>query len=177
MPEFVIRDAVMGDFDRWRSTYAEVASERRWIGGEEAPPIEAMKPRFESDVEDPDRLMVVADTEADGVVGGLFAAFERRGVAHIGMQMLEPWRGKGVGSALMDRCLAWCGEKNAHKVTLEVWPHNGRAIALYRKFGFEAEGRLKRHYRRQNGELWDAVSMALVLDTTAPGSPYPDELS
>jgi ribosomal protein S18 acetylase RimI-like enzyme len=59
-------------------------------------------------------------------------------------------------------------------VALQVWPHNERAIALYRKFGFQVEGRLVRHYRRRNGELWDAIPMALVLDTTSPGSPFAD---
>jgi RimJ/RimL family protein N-acetyltransferase len=44
-----------------------------------------------------------------------------------------------------------------------VWPHNDRAIALYEKLGFVEEGRLRRHYRRRNGELWDAVVMGLVL--------------
>jgi hypothetical protein len=36
------------------------------------------------------------------------------------------------------------------------------------------EGRLRRHYRRRNGELWDAVVMGLVFDTTTPGSPHGD---
>ncbi|MEP9394480.1 MULTISPECIES: GNAT family N-acetyltransferase [Gordonia] len=46
------------------------------------------------------------------------------------------------------------------------------AIALYEKFGCVAEGRLYRHYRRRSGELWDAIVMGLILDTTSPGSPY-----
>ena len=37
------------------------------------------------------------------------------------------------------------------------------ALALYRKFGFEQEGYLRSHYRRANGELWDAVVMGLLL--------------
>jgi hypothetical protein len=36
------------------------------------------------------------------------------------------------------------------------------------------EGRLRRHFRRANGELWDVVTMGLVLDTQSPGSSYPD---
>lgn len=56
---------------------------------------------------------------------------------------------------------------------LQVWPHNAAAIALYRSRGFTVEGRLG-HHRRANGQLWDAVTMGLVLDTHSPGSPYPD---
>jgi RimJ/RimL family protein N-acetyltransferase len=50
-----------------------------------------------------------------------------------------------------------------HKLTLGVFPHNERAIALYRKSGFVEEGRHVKHIRRSNGELWDLVDMGLLL--------------
>jgi RimJ/RimL family protein N-acetyltransferase len=53
-----------------------------------------------------------------------------------------------------------------------VWPHNGAALRLYERTGFVVEGRLRRHWRRRNGELWDALLMGLVLDTSSPGSRY-----
>jgi RimJ/RimL family protein N-acetyltransferase len=56
-------------------------------------------------------------------------------------------------------------------MTLEVWPHNARARRLYQSAGFAEEGHLKRHYRRRNGALWDAVVMALILDNDSPGRP------
>jgi putative acetyltransferase len=56
-----------------------------------------------------------------------------------------------------------------------VWPHNHPARQLYERFGFVEEGRLRRHYRRQNGELWDAIVMGLVLDDSSPGSRFTDE--
>ncbi len=31
-----------------------------------------------------------------------------------------------------------------------------------------------RHYRRANGELWDALVMGLVLDEVSDGSPHGD---
>ena len=67
------------------------------------------------------------------------------------------------------RASRWCQTSRVHKLTLHVFPHNEAAIALYRKHGFVEEGRLVRHYRRANGELWDAIAMALVLDATSPG--------
>jgi RimJ/RimL family protein N-acetyltransferase len=51
-----------------------------------------------------------------------------------------------------------------HKLSLEVFPSNEAAIALYRKFGFVEEGRLRSHYRRQSGELWDVLVMGLLLE-------------
>jgi RimJ/RimL family protein N-acetyltransferase len=44
-----------------------------------------------------------------------------------------------------------------------VFVHNTAAIALYRKFGFVEEGRRVKHFRRANGELWDAFEMGLLL--------------
>jgi RimJ/RimL family protein N-acetyltransferase len=70
----------------------------------------------------------------------------------------------------MAAAVTWAEEAGAHKVTLQVWPHNEAARALYRKVGFVEEGLLRRHYRRRNGELWDAITMGLVLDNTSPGA-------
>jgi RimJ/RimL family protein N-acetyltransferase len=50
-----------------------------------------------------------------------------------------------------------------HKIALQVWPHNEAALALYRSSGFEQEGYLRQHYRRKNGELWDAVVMGRLV--------------
>ena len=83
-------------------------------------------------------------------------------------------RGRRVGRALLDACLAWSNDVGAHKVSLEVWPHNDAAIRLYRSAGFEIEGRKRRHYRRSNGELWDTLLMGKVLDTESPSSAFPD---
>lgn len=54
--------------------------------------------------------------------------------------------------------------RRLQKLKLDVFPHNEAAIALYRKFGFAEEGRREKHYRRANGELWDALVMGLPLD-------------
>jgi RimJ/RimL family protein N-acetyltransferase len=44
-----------------------------------------------------------------------------------------------------------------------VFPHNERAIALYRKFGFVEEGRRVKQIRRASGEIWDSIMMGLQL--------------
>jgi len=107
--------------------------------------------------------MLVA--EDDGrIVGELGIEVARYGVAEFGMMVSADGRGRGVGSALLSGAIEWARGAGAHKVALQVWPHNEAAIALYRKFGFEQEGLLRRHYRRRNGELWDAVVMGLALD-------------
>lgn len=45
--------------------------------------------------------------------------------------------GKGVGSALMQRCIAIARQKNARVIWLGVWAKNQRAISFYTKWGFD----------------------------------------
>jgi ribosomal protein S18 acetylase RimI-like enzyme len=48
--------------------------------------------------------------------------------------------GKGVGKALMQRCLEIAREKGKEWVWLGVWEHNNLAIGFYSKWGFERFG-------------------------------------
>lgn len=59
--------------------------------------------------------------------------------------------------------LARPADSDLHKVDLEVWPDNGRAISLYERYGFEIEGTRRDHYRRQDGSLRSSVIMAKLL--------------
>ena len=45
--------------------------------------------------------------------------------------------GKGVGKALMVKCIEIAKEKNKQIIWLGVWEHNNTAISFYKKFGFE----------------------------------------
>ncbi|WP_205511173.1 GNAT family N-acetyltransferase [Longitalea arenae] len=45
--------------------------------------------------------------------------------------------GKGVGSALMHRCIDVAKQKQVPVIWLGVWEHNQKAIAFYTKWGFE----------------------------------------
>jgi putative acetyltransferase len=49
-----------------------------------------------------------------------------------------------------------------HKVELEVWTDNARAIALYAGTGFHVEGVRREHYRRRDGSLRSTLLMALL---------------
>jgi ribosomal protein S18 acetylase RimI-like enzyme len=53
----------------------------------------------------------------------------------------EQWAiGKGVGHALMQRCLEIAREKAKTTIWLGVWEHNPRGIAFYTRWGFEKFG-------------------------------------
>jgi RimJ/RimL family protein N-acetyltransferase len=163
MPSCTVRPAVEADVDTIVEDTWAVAEEGRWIGTE-VPFDRAERRRMTlAGLADPaHQCWFVA--EVDGrVVGSSSLRLAPYGVASLGMLVVDGYRGKGVGSALLARCVAWAREAGAHKVSLEVWPDNDAALALYRQHGFETEGRLRRHYRRRNGELRDALVMGLLL--------------
>lgn len=53
---------------------------------------------------------------------------------------LQEFIGKGIGKALMLRCLEFAGENEHDTLWLGVWENNDLAISFYRKFGFEKCG-------------------------------------
>lgn len=103
--------------------------------------------------------------EADGdVVGYALVRAGVPGVLSLAMAIVATERGRGGGRALVDAALEHARDVGAHKLTLEVWPDNGRAIALYVAAGFVVEGLRDRHYRRRDGSLRSALIMARRLD-------------
>lgn len=167
-----IRIAEPGHLAGYIELYSSVASEGMWIGGEAPVERDLLADRANEALTDPDMAQYVA-VDAETVVGAIDLRLQR-GVVGLGMMIASDRRGQGTGQRLLDAGIMWAQSVEAHKMALEVWPHNGRAIALYERSGFEVEGRVRRHHRRRSGELWDAIVMGLVLDTNAPGSPHLD---
>ncbi|MFZ5480973.1 MAG: GNAT family N-acetyltransferase [Myxococcota bacterium] len=85
-----------------------------------------------------------------------------RHVARVEMMVDDRHRGIGVGTALMRAVVAWAHQSSVvRKLSLNVFAHNTRAIALYRKFGFEEEGRREREYVFADGSFRADVLMAV----------------
>jgi RimJ/RimL family protein N-acetyltransferase len=166
---YVVRPARHGDVLPLLDLLEAVAAEGRWIGTEAPVDREARHRQISETVEGSDRAARFVAASGGVVVGNLWIDLRPYNVADLGMLVAAQWRRRGVGSALMEAGIAWAGAAGAHKVVLQVWPHNHGALALYTKFGFVQEGLLRRHYPRRNGELWDAVMMGLVLDSHSPG--------
>jgi putative acetyltransferase len=53
------------------------------------------------------------------------------------MYLLPEARGKGIGAALLNKCLEIAKQKGFNKVYLESLPELSRAITVYEKFGFK----------------------------------------
>jgi RimJ/RimL family protein N-acetyltransferase len=162
-PAVLVREATLADVDAVVALLVEVAGEGRWIATEAPVDVERRRRRMVEDVEGADAIILVAEAGGEPV-GELGLRLARYGVAELGMAVAAGWRGRGVGGALLAEGIERARKAGAHKLALQVWPHNSAAIALYERFGFQREGYLHRHYRRRSGELWDAIIMGLRLD-------------
>ena len=79
--------------------------------------------------------------------------------AHIATLAVHPeFRGKGIGSQLLEAALIEARNKGAREALLEVRASNHIAQALYKDYGFEVVHRRPRYYRDNNE---DALLMNL----------------
>jgi RimJ/RimL family protein N-acetyltransferase len=136
--------------------FAAVAEERTGIGTEPPVDIEARAASWTLD----GTIVAVAAGE---VIGSIHVGTSGHGFGEIGMAIAREWRGRGVGSALMERAIEWAREEGLHKLSLGVFAHNAAGLALYRKYGFVEDGHRVKQYRRSSGELWDSIEMGLLL--------------
>jgi RimJ/RimL family protein N-acetyltransferase len=165
--EVKIRAETEGDVEAIMGILEIVGAEGRWLGIEVPFDRQARAEATRRDLSEPSTFAGFVAEDAGRVVGYIDLRIAPYGVASVGMAILDGFRGMGIGTRLVDRGIEWAKGAGAHKVALEVWTHNDRAIGLYKKVGFVEEGRLRRHYRRRSGELWDALVMGLLLDGRA----------
>jgi RimJ/RimL family protein N-acetyltransferase len=156
--QFTVRPASAADARAMAELFAAVAEERAWIATEPPVDVEARTTQFTSTITE--SIVAVADGQ---IIGMIHTAVGRHGFGEFGMLVDRDWRGRGVGSALLQETIDWAREQGLHKLCLEVFAHNTAAVALYFKCGFVEEGRRVKQYRRANGELWDSIIMGLPL--------------
>jgi RimJ/RimL family protein N-acetyltransferase len=156
--QFTVRPASAADARAMAELFAAVAEERTGIATEPPVDVEERTVQFAAT----SASSIVA--EADGqIVGMIHTDVSRHGFGEFGMLVERGWRGRGVGSALIQATIEWARDHGLHKLCLEVFARNAAAIALYRTCGFVEEGHRVRHYRRASGELWDSIIMGLPL--------------
>jgi len=126
----------------------EKAAEEEWIA------------KFE---QDHSKIILVAEMNSK-LVGLLdFSNGRRVRIAHtgeFGMSVEKTSRGQGIGEMLLRALIEWAtANETIEKIGLTVHANNARAIALYKKMGFEIEGIRKREIKYDDGEYIDTVVM------------------
>jgi putative acetyltransferase len=107
-------------------------------------------------------LLALMDGEVAGNAGLMQPnnSPRRSHAMHLGLAVREAFQRQGVGSALMEALVSIADNwLNVSRIELTVFTDNERAIALYRKHGFEIEGTHKA-YALRAGKFADTYSMA-----------------
>jgi GNAT superfamily N-acetyltransferase len=98
-----------------------------------------------------------------GYVNLIFPKFTKlQGNVYLTIAVREAYRGKGVGTALMEKAETYARSKGVRRVELEVFGKNTNAIALYKGRGYEIEG-VKKEAVQAKGSYDDIIIMTKKL--------------
>ncbi|CAM4522600.1 GNAT family N-acetyltransferase [Paenibacillus typhae] len=167
---YIIRSAV-------REDAAELSAIRLQIDGE----TENMERRQGEGFISPEGFeeIIRKDTEADrnlflvAEVEGKLAGFARcegsvlSRNAHkveFGICILRAFWGYGIGYSLLQQATSWADSQGIVKMGLTVLETNTGAISLYRRFGFETEGILKKDKLLADGTYYSTLVMGRFKD-------------
>ncbi|HUL81065.1 MAG TPA: GNAT family N-acetyltransferase [Gammaproteobacteria bacterium] len=101
----------------------------------------------------------------DAIVGSLGLSVQERSprrshVATIGLAVHDEWQGRGIGTALLKAAIDLADRwLNVRRLELIAFVDNEAALRLYKRFGFEIEGLLRR-YAFRDGAFVDAYTLA-----------------
>ncbi|SFV01659.1 Protein N-acetyltransferase, RimJ/RimL family [Alicyclobacillus macrosporangiidus] len=133
--------------------------------GERTTTIAEQRKQIESILKTDNQMIFVAESDHQ-LVGHLQAYGGRlrrnRHTVYLVIGVLQAYAGQGIGTALFQTMEEWARSVGAHRLELTVMTHNGTAIALYRKMGFEVEG-IARETLFVDGRYVDEYWMAKLL--------------
>jgi ribosomal protein S18 acetylase RimI-like enzyme len=149
----------------FRAGVDSVSRERRYLTFLEAPPLEATRKFVRNSIREGYPHYVALD--GDDVIGWCdILPIDRPTRAHtgvLGIGVLAPYRGQGVGSALLRQALHKARSNGFTRVELSVREGNRRVVSLYQRFGFVEEG-LQRNAIRLDGQYENLICMAVLFD-------------
>jgi len=153
-----------GDIQGFWSAVGSVAREHDYLAFLEGPPINTTRDFVLENIEGHwPHFIAVCDERIIGWCD--ISGLDRPVFAHIGsldMGILAPYRGRGIGKKLLQTAIQKAEQKGLTRIELTVREKNKRAIALYKKFGFEVEG-IHKNGVCIEGTYENHVFMALLL--------------
>jgi ribosomal protein S18 acetylase RimI-like enzyme len=150
-----------GDIDAVLLLFDAVAAERLWIGTEPGYDRQKYRDMLGFSLSNGNGMFVA---DQAGAIVGVVTEYRHDPYGHtIGMLVEADHRGKGVGAALLEQLIGWARQRGIPHLSLLVFPHNERALALYRKFDFVEIDAQAAQIARRSGEAWDAILMRKTL--------------
>ena len=89
----------------------------------------------------------------------------KRHRAQLGIAVLREYWGLGIGSAILRALIDAAPSMGYGQIELSVVAENARAIALYRRMGFQETGRIPDAFRFEDGHYSDELWMVRPLNS------------
>jgi len=165
LEELVIREACFEDAEALCSYAAQLFSEG--LPGLLRRPLPTLEQErdFIAGYGSTNSTLVVAELAGRvvGLAGLVGRVLEQEShVGSLGISVDRDYRGRGVGTRLLEHLVAWAPSHGVTRIELEAFSSNPRAIALYEQLGFEREG-VRRGAVVVDGESVDVVCMARMF--------------
>ena len=164
----LIREIKEGDAEEFLSLCRRVDAETLFMMfelGERPTTIEEQEDEIKDILSRDNQTIFVAENDGQ-LIGYLTACGGRhkrnRQTAYIVTGILRGFTSQGIGTKLFEEMEQWAKRKDIHRLELNVVAHNEAALALYRKMGFEIEGK-KKHSLLVNNTYADEYWMAKLL--------------
>ncbi|MCM2980197.1 GNAT family N-acetyltransferase [Niallia circulans] len=164
---YIIRSAEESDAEQLASVRLQIDGETTFLDREPGEGVLTEKEfihLIRSDSEEPNHLFLIAEREDGQIIG--FSRCEGSNLRRLkhkvefGIAILKEYWGYQIGSHLLEASINWGAENDITKMTLSVIELNEKAIKLYKRFGFEIEGVLKKDKRLTNGEYYSTIIMS-----------------
>lgn len=140
-----------------------VAREQRYLAQTAAPPLAKLTDFVRENLaKDAAQFVAVVDSQVVGwadVLPHWAPALAHRG--SLGMGLLPAWRGQGLGTRLLQACVAKAWAQGITRIDLETRADNAAAIRLYQRLGFEHQATHQRGMRFE-GRYFDTLQMCLL---------------
>jgi ribosomal protein S18 acetylase RimI-like enzyme len=167
---YIIRSAVEKDAKNLSEVRVQIDGETENLDrekGESYIDEIGFKQLIKEDTESDHNLFLVCETE------GRIVGFSRcegnplKRMSHkveFGVCVLKEFWGYGIGTNLLNESIIWADTNEIKKITLNVLETNEKAILLYKRYGFEIEGVLKKDKLLSDGNYYNTVVMGRLKE-------------
>jgi RimJ/RimL family protein N-acetyltransferase len=167
---YIIRSAIEKDAKNLSEVRVQIDGETEYMDREKGEAYideTGFKQLIKIDTESTHNLFLVCE------VNGRIVGFSRcegnplKRMSHkveFGVCVLKGFWGYGIGTKLLEETIKWADTNEIKKITLNVLEINEKAIMLYKKYGFEEEGVLKKDKLLADGNYYNTVVMGRFND-------------
>src|SRR5471032_1522630 len=162
--EHVVTPLVEEHIAGYRAAFDQVAHEHRFLDYLEAPSAAAVQKFVLDNIQNKNPQLVVLDGAT--VVGWCVIVPKVKQIyqhaAVLGMGIVEGYRGRGIGTALVTAALVAARQRGLKRIELQVRENSISAVTLFERSGFVMEGIMRKH-AFVDGKYENSVLMAMLF--------------